>query len=81
MQDYRDAKNSFNSQLQIAKVAFYKNRLASNSDPQKIWAEIKNLGLTESSENTEPIFPLDTLNNYYSSVQCPDDDCDGDVTV
>ena len=74
LQAYRDAKNSFNSQREIAKDAFYKNRLASNSDPQKFWAEIKNLGLIESSENTEPIFSLDTLNNYYSSVQCPDDD-------
>ena len=60
--------------LNILSIVFYKNRLTSNSDPQKVWAKIRNLGLTELSENTEPIFSLDTLNNYYSSVQCPDDD-------
>ena len=74
LKSYRDSKHLLNENLLNAKISFYKNRLTSNSDPQKLWTELKNLGLTESSESPEPIFTLDTLNNYYSSVQCLDDD-------
>ena len=70
---YRASKKYLHHSIYVAKTDFYRKRLTQSNNPNKLWVELRHLGLADSSNYTEPIFSPDTLNDYYSSVQYRDE--------
>ena len=48
LQNYRSKRDLLYTNIKLAKIPCYKERLTKFSDPHKLWTELKQLGLTDS---------------------------------
>ena len=78
--NYRKARDLAAHETNKSRTEYYKSRITQLTDPKSIWTELKHLGIAENHKLLEPIFPLNELNNHYSTIsaesvstdiQCP----------
>ncbi|XP_077270664.1 uncharacterized protein LOC143901904 [Temnothorax americanus] len=68
-QVYRNYRNNLTLDLRKARERYHMVRLSSVSDPSKMWRELSNLGLIQSSlPSPLSFFSRDVLNSYYASI-------------
>ena len=69
LENFRQMRNRVKQVIRSAKSKYYYERFANNSNPKKLWSDVRSLNISkQASQSTEPVMSVDTLNSHYASV-------------